>query len=81
MAPKTTKQPITIERLPRLMSSAQTAQYLGIAEGTLHNWRSADTGPDYCLVGRRVMYSAEDVDTWRQAHTVRTRQSPTREGR
>lgn len=65
-----------VEDLPRLMTTAEAAAYLGITEGTLHNWRSNDAGPDYAMIGRRIRYAAEDIDAWRRAQMVRTRHSP-----
>lgn len=75
MTTKITSNPMAVDELPRLMSTAETAKYLGIAEGTLHNWRSADAGPDYSMIGRRLRYSADDVDAWRRAQVVRTRET------
>lgn len=57
------------------MSTAQAAEYLGVSEGTLRNWRSADEGPDYAVLGVAVRYLAEDIDAWRQERMVRTRHS------
>ena len=57
------------------MSTAETAEYLGVSAGTLRNWRSTDCGPDYALFGSAIRYVAEDVDAWRQGRMVRTRHS------
>lgn len=75
MATKTSSQPFTSADLPRLMTTAQTAEYLNVSECTLRNWRSRDEGPDYALVGGRALYLPEDIDAWRRGQMVRTRHS------
>ncbi|HIW98518.1 MAG TPA: helix-turn-helix domain-containing protein [Candidatus Nesterenkonia stercoripullorum] len=75
MTKKKGRPKTTVEDLPRLLTTAEAAEYLGIATGTLHNWRSADAGPDYVVMGSWVRYAAEDLEEWRESHTVRTRHS------
>jgi hypothetical protein len=36
----------------------------GIAVQTLARWRCEGTGPKFCKVGRRVVYSVEDLAAW-----------------
>ena len=66
---------MTAEDLPQLLTTAEAAEYLGITEDTLRNWRRADAGPDYAIIGRWIRYLANDIDTWRQADMARARQS------
>jgi len=40
------------------------ATYLGVAAGTLQNWRAAGSGPAYVTIGRRVMYRTADLDAF-----------------
>ncbi|MGO1550366.1 MAG: helix-turn-helix domain-containing protein [Nesterenkonia sp.] len=75
MKTRSDQKHMSVQDLPHLMSTAEAAEYLGISPGTLNNWRSAEVGPDYAVIGRRVRYAAEDIDAWRRAHMVRTRES------
>ncbi|MBL8273004.1 MAG: helix-turn-helix domain-containing protein [Xanthomonadales bacterium] len=40
------------------------ATYLGVAAGTLQNWRAAGRGPAFVTIGRRVMYRTADLDAF-----------------
>ena len=42
----------------------RAAEYLGIAEQTLYNWRAKRRGPDYILMGRKIMYLKSDLDSY-----------------
>jgi hypothetical protein len=39
------------------------AGIIGVSEGTLRNWRNADTGPDYFRTGR-IWYRLTDILGW-----------------
>lgn len=43
-------------------SHKDAAEYLGIATQTLYNWRNKRRGPDYVLMGRKVIYLKTDLD-------------------
>ena len=47
------------------------AEYLGIAEQTLYNWRNQRRGPDYVLMGRKVIYWKTDLDTFVEANRIK----------
>lgn len=47
-----------------LGSTAEVAEYLGVPEKTLKQWRWEDKGPRYLSVGRHVRYAWPDVDEW-----------------
>lgn len=48
------------------LSPAQAAYYLGVAERTLQEYRSAGTGPRYRRHSRHVRYHIDDLDVWSQ---------------
>lgn len=46
------------------LTTAQAAEYLSVAEVTLHKWRAADVGPAFARQGRIVRYRREELDKW-----------------
>ncbi|WP_240777258.1 helix-turn-helix transcriptional regulator [Nonomuraea basaltis] len=42
----------------------EVADYLGIPEATLKQWRWLGKGPKFVPVGRHVRYRWSDVETW-----------------
>ena len=53
----------TIE-LPKLLTSAQAAEYLGKSRRTLEGWRCRGGGPQFVRVNGQVWYSALDLYRW-----------------
>lgn len=49
---------------PRLLDTAQAAEYIGLAKQTLHQKRLSGDGPKFCKIGRAVRYRKEDLDAW-----------------
>lgn len=48
---------------PTLISAAKAAEYLGISQKTLANWRCSGTrGLQYVQVGSRIVYRQSDLD-------------------
>ncbi len=50
-----------------MLSSAETAVYLGISAGTLRNWRFVGTSqpqPPHHKIGSRCYYKVKDLDKW-----------------
>ena len=47
-----------------LLSVKATAQFLGLSMGWLNKARLTGSGPTYCLLGRRVLYSMPDLLSW-----------------
>src|SRR5207245_5752365 len=47
--------------LPQLVSSKQAARMLGIPEGTLRYWRCIGRRPAWVKLGRRTLYSVDDL--------------------
>ena len=49
----------------KLMTSKEVAEYLGVSEGTMYEYRALGTGPTYIrLGGRLVRYHLSDVKAW-----------------
>ena len=47
------------------------ANYLGIANQTLYNWRSNRRGPDYVLMGqRKIIYLKVDLDKYIESNKI-----------
>ncbi len=49
------------------ISASGAARLLGLSESTLAKLRVGGNGPAYCKLGRRVVYRAEDLQSWREA--------------
>jgi hypothetical protein len=49
------------DRSPQLVSSREAARMLGLPEGTLRYWRAIERGPAWVKLGRRVLYSVDDL--------------------
>lgn len=52
-----------------LAKPLEVAEYLGVPEKTLTQWRYRNTGPKYSRVGRYVRYRWPDVDRWIDQNT------------
>lgn len=61
---------------PRLWTTRETAEFLGITERALVRRRQRGTGPDYVRVGRSIRYAPRDVGAWVQANTCRPGVAP-----
>lgn len=49
---------------PRVLNSAQAAEYIGLAKQTIADLRVKGGGPMFCKMGRSVRYKREDLDAW-----------------
>ncbi|MGW2143200.1 helix-turn-helix domain-containing protein [Nonomuraea bangladeshensis] len=47
-----------------LATPEEVAEYLGVAEATLRQWRWLRKGPDFGTVGRHIRYDWDDVETY-----------------
>jgi excisionase family DNA binding protein len=57
----------------RLLTPKQAAEFLGVPEGTLAQWRSQRRGPSFIkLEGRLVRYRLSDVENYVCRHAVKT---------
>ena len=61
--PRTTKPSVTGPP-ESLASCAQVAEFLGVPQQTLANWRARSVGPKYLKVGRYVRYRWSDISAW-----------------
>jgi predicted DNA-binding transcriptional regulator AlpA len=54
----------------RTLSASEAAKFVGLSESTLAKLRLYGNGPQYCKLGRRVVYRAGDLETWLQSRIV-----------
>ncbi|WP_030918991.1 helix-turn-helix domain-containing protein [Streptosporangium amethystogenes] len=47
-----------------LAKPSEVAEFLGVPEKTLTEWRYLRKGPPYGKVGRYIRYSWRDVESW-----------------
>lgn len=53
-----------------LLTTAATAEVLGIAPQTLRMWRHRGQGPLAIKYGRKVMYRREDIEAWLESREI-----------
>lgn len=58
---------MTTKDIERWLSAKQAAELLSLSVGTLANWRSAGTGPQWTKFGRAVRYNAHALKQWANA--------------
>jgi excisionase family DNA binding protein len=60
-----------------LFTPKQAAEFLGVPEGTLAQWRSQRRGPAFIkLEGRLVRYRVSDLEAYLSGHVVLTSIEP-----
>lgn len=59
-----------------LVPTQAAAERLGIAAGTLRNWRMNGQGPAYVRLQRDIRYSRNELDRWIAARTTRPGVTP-----
>lgn len=52
------------------LSAVQVATLLGVSLALLTRWRASHQGPPYYRLGRRVLYSRAELETWLAAQRV-----------
>lgn len=57
---------------PARLSTAQAAEYTGLAESTLRYYRYAGTGPASYTIGSKVFYDLTDLADWLAAQKAAT---------
>lgn len=50
------------------LDTVEAAPIIGVAVGTLQNWRVAGKGPRFRKAGRRVVYDLPDLEAWKDAN-------------
>lgn len=56
-----------------LLTPKEAAEFLGVPEGTLAQWRSQRRGPPYIkLEMRLVRYRSADLEQWLARQTIKT---------
>jgi len=48
----------------KLLTTAQTSEYLNIPKGTLEQWRYLGRGPKYLKLGNAIRYQIETLEAW-----------------
>lgn len=64
-----------ISTAPKLMTPAECAEFLGLSESVLFDWRKRPTaatqGPPYLFITERtIRYDRDDVLAWARSHRV-----------
>ncbi len=52
------------------VSERDAAQFLGISQRTLQDWRRVRSGPTYIKLGRRIAYDSADLQQFLDANRV-----------
>ena len=62
--------------MSELLTPSEVADYLGVSEATLTDWRYRRRGPEFLRVGRLVRYRRDALFGWLDEVTVETRAPP-----
>ena len=65
-------EPVRTFRHKRYLTTEEAGEYIGIATGTLEQWRHFGKGPAYHKFGRSVRYKPEELDRWADKQIVLT---------
>lgn len=71
-----TPQSAVTTQPPRYLTNDEAADYLRLSPRTLEKQRVIGGGPRFRKFGRRVMYSAADLDTWADARSFEATSDP-----
>jgi|APSaa5957512622_1039677.scaffolds.fasta_scaffold11828_2 predicted DNA-binding transcriptional regulator AlpA len=55
----------------KIFDHKDAASYLGIAVQTLYNWRNQRRGPNYVLMGSKILYLKKDLDEFIESNHVK----------
>lgn len=53
----------------RCLKTSEVAEYLGLSDKTIRQYRTDGRGPEYARFGRMIRYRLSDVNKWRDAHS------------
>lgn len=54
------------------LTTAETANYLGVRADTVAYWRMRGNGPPFLRIGGRINYRIDDLDAWIAANSERS---------
>ena len=54
----------------KLLNTKEAAEYLGLAEQTLHNYRFNRKPPSYVKLNRRILYELSELDKFIESNRV-----------
>lgn len=54
----------------KMLNTKEAAQFLGLAEQTLHNYRFNRRPPNYVKIGRRIVYERAELERYIELHRV-----------
>lgn len=56
---------------PKLMKISEVAEFMGVTEAVIYEWRRMGEGPPFLhITARTVRYDRDDVIAWAQSHRV-----------
>ena len=59
-----------MSELKKLLNTEEAADYLSLAQQTLHNYRFNRKPPNYVKIGRRVLYELSELDKFIDSNRV-----------
>lgn len=59
---------------PRLWSTEDVAEFVGVSPRTVERWRAGDAGPRYIVAGRSIRYIPGSVRQWVEANIARSQE-------
>ncbi|MBF0311536.1 MAG: helix-turn-helix domain-containing protein [Magnetococcales bacterium] len=64
------KMPVSQSVTPKFLRNPAAAQFLGIGGSTLEKLRCSGDGPRFSKLGKIVVYSRSDLESWAEARAV-----------
>lgn len=55
-----------------LLTTEETSDYLQVSTKTLERMRTSGSGPKFKKIGRRVVYSTNDIEDWLKIQTFQS---------
>jgi len=57
-------------KVNQALSDVEASRLLGLSPQTLRNWRCMMKGPAYSKIGRRVVYTLDDLEGYRDRNRI-----------